>query len=95
MLVKSKVDLVYYNKGCAISRAIGRVETLPDCPSVTLSRTDLGRTLSTYPVYIEQSLLIPKLNCDEVRGLTMTHATLWTAGSGGMLAYVLVAAEHL
>ena len=63
--------LTYYNKGYAISRAIGEVEALTDCPLVTLSRIDLGLTLSINPVCIGQSLLIPKLICDEVRGVTV------------------------
>ena len=64
------MDLINYNKGIAMCWAVGEVETLTDCPLVTLSRTDQGLTLSIYPVCIGPSLLVPKLICDEGRGVT-------------------------
>ena len=76
--VKSKVVPIYYKEGCAISTAIGEVVTLTDCLLVTVSGTNLGLTLSISPVCIGQSLQIPKLIYDEVRGFTLTTKTMPT-----------------
>lgn len=54
-LVKSTVDLIYDNKGCAMGRVVGQVGTLTDSPFVTLSKTDLGLTLLICPVGSGQS----------------------------------------
>lgn len=69
LLDKTSLNLSTTSRTRPYEGVVAELETLTGRLLVTLSKEDLGLTLSIRPVSIGHSMFIPKIICDTVRGV--------------------------